>query len=166
MASLASLQLAGGFQVHLKHKILKYSLLVAPLYADMPSQPFCTLHNILLNSNFLLYCCRWIKFSQGTDWKFWHCFRLWYFMSHIPGWKGMDFCVLCNTTPFSLNAQDYQMHTKYKKGSSYTNVVNKEETTCSKCAIIALCSYQTMVIYSNMDTVIISDHVLIWECVY
>lgn len=66
----------------------------------------------------------------------------------------------------ALNAQDYQMHTKYTKGSSYTNVVNKEETTCSKCAFIALCSYQTMVIYSNMDTVIVSDHVLIWVCVY
>lgn len=166
MASLASLQLAGGFQIHLKHKVLKCSLPVAPLVADLPSQPFCILHNILLNSNFLLYHCRWIKFSQCTDWKFWHCFRLWYFMSHIPGWKVLDFYVLCNTTPFSLNAQDYQMRTKYKKGFSYTNIVNKEVNTCSKHAFIALCFYRTMVIYSSMDSVILSDHVLIWEHVY
>jgi len=41
-------------------------------------------------------------------------------MSQIPGWKALPFCVLCNTTMCPLNPQDYQMHTKYEKGSSYT----------------------------------------------
>jgi hypothetical protein len=145
MALLASLPLAGGFQIHLKHTFLKCSLPATPLLADLPSQPFYTLHNIILKSNFLLYSCRWIKFSQGTDWKFWYCFRLWYLISHILGWKAVHFCVLCITT---LLLKPTGLSNAYKIWEAFFihHIVATEETACSKCPFIALCSYQTMVI--------------------
>lgn len=70
--------------------------------------------------NFLLHYCRWTEFSQGTGWKFQHCFTVWYFMSQIPGWKAMHFCVLCDGTPCSLNQQYCPNERKCEKGASYT----------------------------------------------
>jgi hypothetical protein len=57
-----------------------------PLLDELPAQSILytarLLYNVILRRNFLLMKC-----SQGTNQKFWYCFRVWYVMSHISGYQ-------------------------------------------------------------------------------
>jgi hypothetical protein len=69
---------------------LAHALPATPLLAELPAKPFftiCLLCNATLESFLLNYSRQMMKCSQRTDCKCQYCFRVWYFMSHSPGWK-------------------------------------------------------------------------------
>jgi hypothetical protein len=107
-----------------------------------------------------------MKISEGTDWKFKHCFLVWYFVSDVSGWSGMPVFQqnhICFQTNYCLKESNHHQHPQKKRILAIA-LSSRLLTLKTLCFLFALC--HALSLSNQQECLGVKKIVSKWSCKY